>query len=137
MSDLPSAPAGHISYQVDAAGGLILETWSGVITRDVLLAHWRQYLADPAVLAIKRTLVDLRDCDVQFSGEEWLRLIESCVLNRPDIGGWKSAIVVDKPHLHGIARQFLGHAAQLAHGELFEQPDQAIAWLTRKVASDD
>ncbi len=87
MSDLPFAPTGHISYHVDVAGGLILETWSGVITRDVLLAHWRQYLADPAVLAVKRTLVDLRECDVQFSGEEWLRLIEGCVLNRPDLGG--------------------------------------------------
>ena len=64
MSDRPSAINGHISYHVDAAGGLILETWSGVITRDVLLAHWRQCLADPAVLAVKRTLVDLRDCDV-------------------------------------------------------------------------
>lgn len=137
MSDRPSSLTGHISYHVDAAGGLILETWSGVITRDVLLAHWRQCLADPAVLAVKRTLVDLRDCDVQFSGEEWLRLIEGCVLNRPDLLGWKTAIVVDKPHLHGIARQFLGHAARLTHGELFEQPDQAATWLTRQVASDD
>lgn len=137
MSDLPVSPTGHIRYHVDAACGLIHETWSGVITRDVLLSHWRQYLADPAVLAVKRTLVDLRDCEVRFSGEEWLQLIEGCVLNRPDLGGWKSAIVVDKPYLHGIARQFLGHAGQIAHGELFEQPDQAAAWLTRQVAVDD
>lgn len=137
MSDLPPAPTGHISYHVDAAGGLILETWSGEITHEVLLGHWRRFLADPAVLAVKRTLVDLRDCDVHFSGEEWLRLIEGCVLNRPDLSGWKAAIVVDKPHLHGIARQFLGHAARITHGELFEQRDQAVAWLTRQVASDD
>ena len=137
MTDLSVSPTGHIHYHVDIAGGLIHETWAGVITRDILLAHWRVCLADPAVLAVKRTLVDLRDCDVHFSGEEWLRLIEGCVLNRPELGGWKSAIVVDKPHLHGIARQFLGHAAQIAHGELFEQADQAVAWLTRQVASDD
>lgn len=137
MSDLSAPPTGRISYHVDAAGGLIFETWSGVITRDVLLAHWRECLADAAVLAVRRTLVDLRDCDVHFSGAEWLRLIEGCVLNRPDLVGWKTAIVVDKPHLHGIARQFLGHAARLTHGELFEQRDQAVAWLTRQVASDD
>lgn len=136
-SSVAPVPAGHIHYHVDAAGGVVHETWSGVITGDVLLAHWRRCLGDPAVLAVKRTLIDLRDCEVRFGGEEWLRMIESALLNRPDLGGWRSAIVVDKPYLHGIARQFLGHAAGLTHGELFEQPDQAVTWLTRQVASDD
>ena len=123
---------GRIEYAVASDYGVVVETWLGVITRDVLLDHWRTSLADPRVLALKRTLVDLRDCEAQFSGEEWVRMIESCLLGKPHLVGWKTAIVVDQPQLHGIARQFLGHAAEVIHGELFEHIDQALAWLRRR-----
>lgn len=131
MSD-QHALQGSIDYSIDDAYGVIFETWHGAVTRDVLLAFWRGFLTDARVLALKRSLVDLRDCEIRFSGEEWVRMIESCLLGKPQIQGWRVAIVVDRPQVHGIARQFLGNTADVTHGELFEHSDQALAWLRRR-----
>lgn len=56
-----------ISYSVDHQKGLITETWTGDIAATDLAAYWRDYLADPDVLAIRRTLVDLRQCRILFT----------------------------------------------------------------------
>ncbi|HRE90240.1 MAG TPA: hypothetical protein PK095_13985 [Myxococcota bacterium] len=62
-----SAP---ISYTLDPERGVIYETWRGSVSARDLERYWMRYLADPEVLALRRTLVDLRDATILFRGED-------------------------------------------------------------------
>jgi hypothetical protein len=95
-----------ISYSIDHQKAFIVEVWTGDIFAKDLAAYWRHYLADPAVLAIRRTLVDLRQCNIQFTGSELSALVNSVVI--PILAGrdWKTAIVVDQPAQFGVSRQY-------------------------------
>src|SRR5688500_15931117 len=69
-----------ISYSIDHDRRLIVETWTGDITADDLGAYWRSYLTDPEVLDIRRTLVDLRQCTILFTGALLAGLVDGIVL---------------------------------------------------------
>src|SRR5262245_27324457 len=94
-----------ISYSIDKASGVILETWTGDVTAADLRAYWQGYLADPEVLALRRTLVDLRGANLRFNGQQLSDLVSSVVLPALKGRGWKTAIVVDRPEQYGVSRQ--------------------------------
>jgi hypothetical protein len=48
-----------------------------------LASHWRTYLADPSVMAIRRTVVDLRGCRIHFKGAQLSALIKNIVVLQP------------------------------------------------------
>ena len=118
-----------ISYSIDDENRCILETWTGTITASELGEYWRRYLADPVVMAIRRTVVDLRACRILFSGEQLAVLVESIVL--PALKGldWKTAIVVTDPFQYDVTRQYHILAESYSHDSIFDSPDAAMEWL--------
>jgi hypothetical protein len=118
-----------ISYSIDQQKRLIVEVWTGDVTATDLAAYWRDYLADPAVLAIRRTLVDLRQCRILFTGSQLSALINSVVIPVLEGRDWKTAIVVDQPAQYGVSRQYHVFAESYSVDSIFSDPDAALTWL--------
>jgi hypothetical protein len=118
-----------ITYTIDHDQKLILEVWTGEINAVDLAEYWKRYLADPNVLALRRTLVDLRQADIRFSGADLDALIRSIV--HPILAGrdWKTAIVVDKPAQFGISRQYQVFADLYSKDAIFRSIEEARHWL--------
>src|SRR4051812_28484946 len=118
-----------ISYSIDHRNGVIVETWTGDIDATELGDHWRRYLADPEVLAIRKTLVDMRHCTVLFTGTQLSDLVRSVV--EPNLQGkqWKTAIIVDEPVHFGISRQYHAFAESYSTDSIFDDRDAALRWL--------
>jgi hypothetical protein len=118
-----------ISYTIDEEKGFITEVWTGDVAASDLASHWRLYLADPQVLSIRRTLVDLRECRILFKGVELSSLIKSIVIPILDGRDWKTAIVVDHPVQFGVSRQYQVFAESYSHDAIFGDPEDARRWL--------
>ena len=118
-----------IAYSVDRQKGLITETWTGDITAAELDAYWRDYLKDPDVRAVRRTLVDLRQCRILFTGAQLSILVRQTVLPMLDGESWKTAIVVEHPVQFGVSRQYQVFAENFSVDSIFEDPEAALAWL--------
>jgi hypothetical protein len=118
-----------ISYTIDEEKGFITEVWTGDIAASDLASHWRRYLADPEVLSIRRTMVDLRECRILFKGAELSSLIKTMVI--PILGGrdWKTAIVVDDLVHFGVSRQYQAFAESYSRDAIFSDPEDARRWL--------
>lgn len=121
-----------ITYIVDPDHRFIVETWTGSVGREDLRKHWRVYLADAEVLDIRRTLVDLREAAIQFTGEEMDALIAAVVLPKLEGRTWKTAIVVDCPVQFGVSRQYQVFAERYSTDSIFSDPQSAVAWLLRE-----
>ena len=118
-----------ITYRVDREKNLIEENWYGTITSIDLKQYWKHYLADPAVLEIRRTIVDLREATIKFTGAELNALIESIVLPALKGRDWKSAIVVKEPLQFGISRQYQAFADNYSKDAIFRSAEEAQSWL--------
>lgn len=118
-----------ITYSIEHSREVIMETWAGEISADDLAAHWRAYLADPDVLRIRRTLVDLRRSKILFYGHEMDDLIRTIVV--PILGDldWKTAVLVDDHLQFGISRQYQAFAERYSKDAIFKDSDTAIQWL--------
>lgn len=121
--------ASPISYSIDRSLGVILEVWRGRVTAKDLQAYWQAYLADPEVMALRKTLVDLRDAEILFTGEELRSLVASVAI--PMIGGrdWKSALLVAKPVQFGVSRQYHVYADSYSQDSIFYDREEALQWL--------
>lgn len=118
-----------ISYTLDEENGFINEVWTGDIAASDLASYWRRYLADPEVLRIRRTLVDLRGCRILFKGVELSSLVESMVIPVLDGRDWKTAIVVGHPTQFGVSRQYQVFAESYSSDAIFSDPEDARRWL--------
>jgi hypothetical protein len=118
-----------IAYSIDRENGCIVETWTGDITARDLIAHWRRYLADPDVLALRRTLVDLRNSRIMFSATELSQLVERIVLPALHGMNWRTAIVLGDPNHFEISRQYHIVAESYSQDSVFSTPEAARAWL--------
>jgi hypothetical protein len=119
-----------ITYKVDREKNLIFETWTGTIRTGDLAAYWKQYLADAEVLAIRRTIVDLRGSVMDFSGAELWSLIESIV--EPALKGreWTTALVVTGGSVEfGISRQYQVFAQRYSKDAIFPNVVEAEKWI--------
>lgn len=118
-----------ITYSIDREQKLITEIWTGEINAECLAAYWQRYLEDPEVLAIRRTLVDLREAEILFKGSDLNRLIQTIVL--PVLKGrdWKTAIVVEKSHQFGVSRQYQTFADHYSKDAIFYDVGEARNWL--------
>jgi hypothetical protein len=118
-----------ISYSIDKVLGIIFEVWRGDVTAVDLKRYWEAYLANPDVLALRRTLVDLRGANIRFTGYELSNLVSTLVL--PTLKGrdWKTAIVVDRPVQYGVSRQYQVFAEQYSKDFIFSDYDKALHWL--------
>jgi hypothetical protein len=114
---------------IDSQQGVIFERWSGEVSASDLARYWTSYLADPQVMAIRRTVVDLRESTPTFTGAELSSLVDTIV--RPVLAGrdWVTAIVVAKPHHVGVSRQYQVFAESYSRDAIFQEPDQALKWV--------
>ena len=120
-----------ITYSIDDAVGIIRETWTGDVSAEDLGNYWRHYLADPRVLGLRITLVDLRHANPTFSGSQLRDLIVRIV--DPILKGrdWRTAIVVDTSSQFGISRQYQVFADHYSRDAIFHDLESAQAWLLR------
>ena len=118
-----------ITYRIDVENRLIEEKWVGAIDASGLRNYWINYLADPAVLEIRKTIVDLRDSIIMFNGYQLQNLIELHVL--PILKGrdWRTAIVVDNPLQFGVSRQYQAFADKYSKDAIFKNMEEARRWL--------
>ena len=120
-----------INYSIDKAKGIISEVWTGEVTAIDLAAHWTQLLADADALAIRRTLVDLRNCEIVFSGDQLFDLIRTVA--EPALNGrdWRSALLVGGSVHFGVSRQYQSFAQMYSKDAIFHDKDAALKWLLR------
>ena len=118
-----------ITYIVDPDKQLIHETWTGEVRAADLASHWARYLDDPAVMAARRTVVDLRASTIGFSGLEFDTLIRAIVLPRLQGRKWISAIVVGTPVHHGVTRQYQVFAERYSQDAIFKTTSDAETWI--------
>jgi len=118
-----------IAYSIDREDGCIIETWTGDVTARELMTHWRRYLADPEVLALRRTLVDLRHCRILFTPAELSELVSRLVLPALHGMNWRTAIVLGDPAHFEMSRQYHAFAASYSQDSVFSTPEAALAWL--------
>jgi len=121
-----------ISYSIDKTLGVILEVWRGGVTAADLEHYWEAYLANPDVLEVRRTLVDLRGAEIQFTGMELSNLVSSVVIPRLNGRDWKTALVVKQPVQYGVSRQYHFFAEQYSTDSIFYDPDEALRWLLQQ-----
>jgi len=118
-----------ITYTIDEKSGVILESWQGTITADDLAAYWRGLLADPAAMALRRTVADLRRSRLAFSGAELMQLVDEIATPRLAGSSWKTAIIVDTPDQFGVSRQYQVYAEHYSRDAIFHDPDAALRWV--------
>jgi hypothetical protein len=118
-----------ISYHIDDKAAVIFENWTGDVHSKDLKDYWNVYLRTPEVLAIRRTLVDLRESNICFTGEELCRLIESVALPLLNGMDWKTAIIVQKATQYGFSRQYQVFAELYSNDAIFYKLDEALHWL--------
>lgn len=118
-----------IQYTIDHQAGFIVETWTGSITIQDLRTYWTTLLADPEVLRLRCTLVDLREAEIAFRGAEMDELVR--VLVEPTLHGldWRTAIVIAHAVHYGLSRQYQVFAERYSHDAIFTDLDEAKAWL--------
>jgi hypothetical protein len=123
-----------ITYVVDHSQHIILETWSGTVLAADLAAHWRVYLEDADVMGCRRTLVDLRDARIAFTGRELSVLVQTMVL--PVLAGrkWATAILVADPAQYGTSRQYQVFAGAYSRDAIFSDWHAAQSWLLQQQA---
>ena len=83
-----------IAYSIEKRNGIILEVWTGEVSAMDLAAHWKRLLADPDALALRRTLVDVRNCAIAFSGDQLFEVIRTVAEPGLDGKEWRSALLV-------------------------------------------
>ena len=127
MSGDGTAPP--ISYSIDRSLGIIFEVWRGDVTAADLGSYWKAYLANPEVLELRRTLVDMREATICFTGGEMLELVSNLVIPLLRGRDWKTAIVVQKPDQFGVSRQYHFFAEQYSTDSIFFESDEALRWL--------
>ena len=117
-----------VSYSIDTRHRIVRTVWTGAVTCADVRSHWLRYLDDAVVMALRRTLSDVRSADLKFSGEELYELIRDVVLPRLDGVGWKTAILVAQPDQFGVSRQYQVFA-QYSQDAIFSDEERALAWL--------
>jgi hypothetical protein len=126
-----------ITYSIDTELGVILEAWQGDVTAADLRRYWEAYLADPRVMALRRTLVDLRQAHILFRGAELSNLVRDVV--KPALGGkgWTTAIVVAQAVQFGVSKQYQVFAQAYSRDAIFEDYDEALRWLAQESQRED
>ena len=121
-----------ISYSIDSAAGVIFEVWEGDVTAADLRGYWKRYLADPKVMELRKTLVDLRQGRIQFTGAELSALISTMVTPALKGRSWTTALLVGGAVEFGVSRQYQVMAERYSRDAIFHDADAALTWLTHQ-----
>ncbi len=120
-----------IVYRVDEEAGIVFATWTGEITADVLGDFYRLVLSDKAALSIRRSVTNIQEAKLLFTGEEFGSLIRTIVVPILKDLGWTTAIVVKERDMlqWGVSRQYQAFAHRYSKDSIFTDEASAIAYL--------
>ena len=118
-----------IAWEVDPARSLVLMTATG----DVTMADWlqarREYGGDPAMLACRRFLVDLRQAAMALRGDE-VRALSGTRRELPFVTPEsRTAVVVANPLAYGLSRMYELTRKDDGRFRVFDDYDQALRWI--------
>jgi hypothetical protein len=118
-----------ITYSIDKTNNVILEVWDGEITRNMLSDYWNHYLSDPEVMAIRRTVVDLRKAKILFKALDMVDLIHTVVA--PKLNGlhWRTAIVVKEIDQQVTSYIYQVFAGFYSRDQVFSTMESALQWI--------
>jgi hypothetical protein len=118
-----------LTYSIDDTRQIVLEVWTGDVTARMVGSLWKKYLADPRVMAIRRTLADLRECNLLLTGQDLSKLVETVAV--PGLKGrdWHTAILVARPDQYGFSRQFHVFSHIYNKNQIFYEWDEALRWI--------
>ena len=118
-----------ITNSIDKLNGIILEVWTGEVSAADLAAYWKQLLVDLDALAIRRTLVDLRNGAISFSGDELYYLVRAIAEPMLEGRDWRTALLVTNAHQYAVSRQYQSFATFYSSDAIFHDKDAALKWL--------
>jgi len=120
-----------LTYEVDAAAGIVLERWSGSVFARDFEDHLALMLGDVRALACRGNLADVTECGPKFTGEQLGELVQHTI--KPGLRGTRRriAVVVRGPEQYGMARQFQMFAEAFCDVEIFTDAPIAREWLLR------
>lgn len=118
-----------IERRIDHERQLVLGTWSGIIGMPQLRDALERLIADEALMAVGRSLTDLRDVQFSISTAD-IRDSELGII-APRLGAkkWRIAMLVRDELQYGICRQFLSLTSAHVTGEVFTVESDALAWV--------
>lgn len=118
-----------ITYEIDAEAGIVFERWTGRITATDLAAHWRTMVRDARVTSCTLDMADIRECEIEFSGEAMRQLVETIL--EPVFRGrqLRLAVLVQAAVQFGVARQHRAFSGTFAEVAVFTDELEAREWI--------
>jgi hypothetical protein len=118
------------TYQIDPQAGIIEIRGAGVITHGEYIAGLMSWMTDPLFSPGLDGLCDFTAAESTPTMADLRELIDLVARHTAYVGRVKVAMIVSKPIMFAVARQFasLAEAAQL-EVQLFRDRDSAMSWL--------
>ncbi len=119
-----------LTWEVEAATGLILIEAKGRIEVDRYLTLWDELMADPRVEAGPNLLADFREVEVTRSGSEVRTVAAGNKRFNDYIEGGRLAVVASQQASFGLARMYEALIeSQSLEVQVFRAYEPARAWL--------
>lgn len=118
-----------ITYFIDEESSALYEKWEGPLRREDVANYWRFFSNNAKAIACTRNLVDIRDAEILFTGEELEKLVHDYLLPLAGIAETKTAILVAQPVQIGVSRQYQVFKQTTGEDALFSDETEAWAWL--------
>jgi len=118
-----------ITFKVDDARGIVFADWTGDITVEDIARYWAALLSDQPAMACGRSITDLRNCTMQFTGEELRKLAQGILEPAMKGRNWKTAVIVRNPLHYGVTRQHEMFSEGFMQTNVFYSEDLARVWV--------
>lgn len=119
-----------IGYKVAHGGKLVVEVWTGTITKPDLMAHHDRYLNDPSILPGRRSFVDITRASGPSIGEQEIQqFVDAYRSHAHKMINTNIAIVASGP---GFDQALIYERLSTPHlltVVVFNETDTACTWL--------
>lgn len=127
-----------ITFRIDKKSGVVFTTMEGNVSISEIIDGLKGLMNHPDFSPGFNGLVDMRNSTVNSTPEEVRRIAELMTGQREKIGMSRSAVVVSKDVIFGMARMFQVFAEQSSiKTELFRDINEARQWLGIGERKDD
>ena len=122
-----------ITYSISTDEAVIYEAWTGEVSAKELKEYWTTFLQDARVMAIRKTIVDLRQANIQLTGIELSSLVGSIVIPALQGKEWITAIVVGGSTQYGVSRQYQVFAEFYSRDSIHDDYEKAEDWVRQQL----
>ena len=127
-----------ITFRIDKKSGIVFTTMEGTVSISEIIDGLQELMTHPDFSPGLNGLVDMRNSTVNSTPEEVKRIAELMTSHREEIGISRSAVVVSKDAIFGMARMFQVFAEKSSiKTQLFRDIDEARQWLGIGEQKDD